>query len=75
MRAKSGEIYTTRAVQREDEADGRNIENPRKEREGGEGREQEGNAQQSLPPETVLVGGFVGVEGKLPHWVVLVMLG
>lgn len=44
MGAKSGEVYISRAVQREDEADG-DIGNPRRERE----REREGNAQQSLP--------------------------
>lgn len=66
MRAKSSEVYTGRAVQREDEADG-DIGNPRS--EGERENENEGRMPSSLyrsPP----VGGFVGVEGEIPHRVV-----
>lgn len=71
MGAKSGEVCTSRAVQRENEADG-DIGNPRRESENERGMPS--SLYRSLP-ETVLVGGFVGVEGELSHWVVLVMLG
>lgn len=63
--------YTSRAVQRENEADG-DIGNPRRESENERGMP---SSLYRSPPEIVLVGGFVEVEGELPHWVVLVMLG
>lgn len=72
MGAKSGEVYTSRAMQRERTEQTGNIGNPRRESENERGMP---SSLYRSPPETVLVGGFTGVEGELPHWVVLVMLG
>lgn len=61
MGAKSGGVYTSRAVQRENEADG-DVGNPRRESENERGMPSS-LFYRSLP-ETVLVGGFVRGRGR-----------
>lgn len=61
MGAKSGGVYTSRAVQRENEADG-DVGNPRRESENERGMPS--SLFYRSPPETVLVGGFVRGRGR-----------